>query len=95
MSLVTLKWLQIESFLFRVGECRKAVIPWERRGRSAEKNLSISFEKHVSSRLFRTAPVSLTTRYVVGDSDRRAVADNDQTPRLQGEPLLDVAPPPF
>ncbi|TWW73808.1 Cyclin-dependent-like kinase 5 [Takifugu flavidus] len=36
-----------------VGECRKAVIPWERRGRSAEKNLPISFKKHVSSRLFR------------------------------------------
>lgn len=53
VSSVTLKWPQIESFLFRVGECRKAVIPWERRGRPAEKNLSISFEKHVSSRLFR------------------------------------------
>lgn len=51
--LVTLKWLQVESFLYRVGERRKAVIPWERRGRSAEKNLSISFEKHVSSRSFR------------------------------------------
>lgn len=45
--------LMFQSFLecfvvfFRVGQCWKAVIPWERRGRSAEKNLSISFEEHV------------------------------------------------
>lgn len=64
-------------------------------GNDVDDQLKRIFRYPLSSR-FRTTEVisdgtcviSLMTCHVVGNSNWRAVADNDQTPRLQGESLL-------
>lgn len=86
---------------FRVGQRWEAVVPRERRRRPVKKNLQISFKRkktkvnglsrlkihlYLHVRLWRSAAsFSLTWSHIAGNADWRAVADNDQTPRLQGK----------
>lgn len=67
-------------------------------GNDVDDQLKRIFRYPLSSR-FRMIVISdgivffsLTTCHVAGNSNWRAVADNDQTPRLQGESLLKLYP---